>query len=643
MLEKSRKIRLFCEVQTAIIQYFWVLQMSSIINILPDNVANQIAAGEVVQRPASVVKELLENSVDSGATQIQLIIKDAGKTLIQVMDNGKGMTDIDARICFERHATSKLKSADDLFKLTTKGFRGEALASIAAIAQVELKTKHETSEIGTSVINEACVIKEQLPLAWQKGTSISVKNLFFNVPARRNFLKSDNIEFSHILEEFTRVSLAHPEIEFILNNNGQQSYFLAKGNLKQRIVSLLGNPYQNRLVSVNTETTVVNINGFIGKPEYAKKKRGEQYLFVNGRFIKNNYLNHAIIGAYEGLLQYETVPSYFIFIEVDPKTIDVNIHPTKTEIKFEDEKTIYNILRSAVKMAIGQNNISPSLDFETETGIDLPVFPTGKIIEPPKITVNTSYNPFNTGSATPGKTFSTPSFKQGGLNKHARSENWESIYDIVKNKEENAEPTATLLVEPEEEVQNNSLTNCFQFQGRFIVTSLKSGLVLIDQNLAHKRILYERYLNQIADKVIPSQQLLFPFNLELNAAEYTLLYDNNELLTRFGFNLTPFGKSTLAVQGIPVFMQEQDAEFALQQILNDIKENTSEIKNKGAHLIALSLSNTQAIKSGKMLNHDEMVNMLGELFACTTPYSSPAGKPITITITTEELLKRFAS
>lgn len=616
--------------------------MSSIINILPDHVANQIAAGEVVQRPASVVKELLENAVDSGATSIQLIIKDAGKTLIQVIDNGKGMTDLDARICFERHATSKLKSSDDLFALTTKGFRGEALASIAAIAQVELKTRHENSEMGTSVLNEGCQIKEQIPLAWQKGTSVAVKNLFFNVPARRNFLKSDNIEFGHILEEFTRVSLAHPEIEFILNNNGQQSYFLGKGNLKQRIVSLLGSPYQNRLVSVNTETSVVVVNGFIGKPEYAKKKRGEQYLFVNGRFIKNNYLSHAIIGAYEGLLQFQTVPSFFIFIEVDPKTIDVNIHPTKTEIKFEDDKTIYTILRSAVKMAIGQNNISPSLDFETETSIELPVYPSGKIIEQPKINVNTSYNPFNTSNSKDTGGFSAPTFKSGALNKHARTENWESIYDIVKNKDRE-ESQQSILIEPQTDNQSESLTNCFQFQGKFIVTSLKSGLVLIDQSLAHKRILYERFLNQISEKHLPSQQLLFPFNLELNLSEHGLLLDNSELLAQFGFSLNPFGGTTIAVQGVPVFMQEQDAEFALQQIINDLKENASEIKNRGAHLIALSLCNSQAIKPGKILTHDEMVNLLGELFACTTPYSSPAGKPITVTITTEELLKRFSS
>jgi DNA mismatch repair protein MutL len=616
--------------------------MSSIINILPDHVANQIAAGEVVQRPASVVKELLENSVDSGAHQIQLIVKDAGKTLIQVIDNGKGMTDLDARICFERHATSKLKSADDLFALKTKGFRGEALASIAAIAQVELKTRHESSEIGTSVFNEGCQIKEQFPLAWQKGTSIAVKNLFFNVPARRNFLKSDNIEFGHILEEFTRVSLAHPEIEFILNNNGQQSYFLGKTNLKQRIVSLLGSPYQNRLVSVNTETSVVIANGFIGKPEYAKKKRGEQYLFVNGRFIKNNYLNHAIIGAYEGLLQFDTVPSFFIFIEVDPKTIDVNIHPTKTEVKFEDEKTIYTILRSVVKMAIGQNNISPSLDFETETSIELPIYQSGKIIDEPKINVNTSYNPFNSSNSKDSNSFSVPSFKSGALNKHARTENWESIYDIVKNKEQE-ESKQIALIETQEVKETETLTNCFQFQGRFIVSSLKSGLVLIDQSLAHKRILYERFLNQISEKPLPSQQLLFPFNLALNLSEHGLLIDNNDLLARFGFSLSPFGGTTISVQGVPVFMQEQDAEFALQQIINDLKENASEIKNRGAHLIALSLCNSQAIKPGKILNHDQMVNMLGELFSCTTPYSSPAGKPITVTITTEELLKRFSS
>jgi len=615
---------------------------NGIISILPDNVANQIAAGEVIQRPASAVKELLENAVDSDATQIQLYIKDAGKTLIQVIDNGKGMNDRDARLCFERHATSKLTCADDLFSIKTKGFRGEALASIASIAQVELKTKAGNAEIGTLIINEGCVIKEQTSLAWEQGTSIAVKNLFFNVPARRNFLKNDSVEYTHIIEEFIRVALAHPDIEFILHNNSQQVYFLPKGNLKQRIIGLFGTPYNSRLVVVETDTSIVSFTGFIGKPEFAKKKRGEQYFFVNNRFIKNNYLNHAVVSAYEGLLLPETNPSYFIFLEINPKTIDVNIHPTKTEIKFEDDKTIYHLLKSAVKMAIGKHNLSPSIDFNTESSLNFPPPPFGKLPEMPQIKVNPNYNPFT--SATPKNTteFKAPAFNLGGLNKYSSNQSWESLYPIsnIKNNAEN-ETVTTLL--PEEEIQDTKDSHvCFQIQLRYIVTSLKNNLFVIDQCLAHKRILFERFLNKISLRPLNSQQLLFPFNLTLTPADYAIISDNLTLFKTFGFSLDPFGGTTFNVTGIPTDMSDTECEGIIEEIINDLKENKAALTNKGTQIIAQSLADKLAVKSGKFLTHEEMIILIGELFSCSNPYTAPNGKKIVITLTLDEIIKRFS-
>ena len=492
--------------------------MSSIIQLLPDHVANQIAAGEVVQRPASVVKELLENAVDAKATDIKLIIKYAGKSLVQVIDNGLGMSITDSRLCFERHATSKIRQAEDLFSLHTKGFRGEALASIAAIAHVEMKTKQDQEELGTHIIIEGSKFVSQEPTVLPKGTSFSVKNLFFNIPARRNFLKSETVEMRHIVDEFQRVALAHPNIYFTMYHNGSEHFNLPNSNYRQRIVTIFSGKTNEKLVPVQEETEIVNIQGFVGKPEFSKKNRGEQFFFVNDRYIKSGYLHHAVMSAFDGLLKDGAQPTYFLYLNVPPNTIDINIHPTKTEIKFDDEHALYAILRSAIKHSLGQFNVAPILDFDRDPNLDTPYEYKNATANYPKVEVDNNYNPFS--DEKPNKHF----FGNNNYKKQESNTSWESLYvglkqdtqDVSNFTFENDEVTASLFDEKEEE---QTINRTYQIHKKYIVSPIKSGMVIMDQQRAHQRVLYEQFLRNMTVKQASSQQLLFPLQLYFSSNE----------------------------------------------------------------------------------------------------------------------------
>lgn len=622
--------------------------MSDIIQLLPDAVANQIAAGEVVQRPASAVKELIENAIDAGADKIQLITRDAGKTLIQVIDNGCGMSITDARLCFERHATSKIRKAEDLFAIRTMGFRGEAMASIAAIAHVELKTRKHEDELGTCIVIEGTQITSQEPVATAPGTSISIKNLFFNTPARRNFLKSNPVEMRHIIEEFQRVALAHPKIFFSLHSDGNEIFHLPAEGLKQRIIHIFGNNYNQRLVPVEESTTIINLHGFIGKPEYAKRTRGEQYFFVNNRFIKDPYLNHAVLNAYEEILPAESFPLYVLFIEIDPAQIDINVHPTKTEIKYQDEKSIYAIIRSAVKRSLGKYNITPSLDFNQETGFSHMISQkkTEDII-PPTISFNPQFNPFDTGDNQPKErhTRYTESFekKEGGI-----PQNWDTLYEIAHktnsqqlsfdstNKQEQTSNT------DDEQREKPAGKTIFQLHNRFVLSQIRSGFMLIDQQAAHERILFERFLQQLENHQGASQQSLFPQTIHLNTADFELINDLLPDIHALGFQVRAFGKNTFVVEGIPADIGPGISEsHVLEQLLEAYKNNQAELKLNKRENLARSLARNASIKAGTALSADEMNDIIDKLFACTSPNISLSGKPIIITFTLKELLEKF--
>jgi len=622
--------------------------MSDIIQLLPDAVANQIAAGEVVQRPASAVKELIENAIDAGADKIQLIIRDAGKTLIQVIDNGCGMSVTDARLCFERHATSKIRKAEDLFAIRTMGFRGEAMASIAAIAHVELKTRKHEDELGTCIVIEGTQITSQEPVATAPGTSISIKNLFFNTPARRNFLKSNPVEMRHIIEEFQRVALAHPKIFFSLHSDGNEIFHLPAEGLKQRIIHIFGNNYNQRLVPVEESTTIINLHGFIGKPEYAKRTRGEQYFFVNNRFIKDPYLNHAVLNAYEEILPAESFPLYVLFIEIDPAQIDINVHPTKTEIKYQDEKSIYAIIRSAVKRSLGKYNITPSLDFNQETGFSHMISQkkTEDII-PPTISFNPQFNPFDTGDNQPKErhTRYAESFekKEGGI-----PQNWDTLYEIAHktnsqqlsfdstNRQEQTSNTG------DEQQEKPAGKTIFQLHNRFVLSQIRSGFMLIDQQAAHERILFERFLQQLENNQGASQQSLFPQTIHLNTADFELINDLLPDIHALGFQVRAFGKNTFVVEGIPADIGSGISEsHVLEQLLEAYKNNQAELKLNKRENLARSLARNASIKAGTALGTDEMNDIIDKLFACTSPNISLSGKPIIITFTLKELLEKF--
>ncbi|MCA6364185.1 MAG: DNA mismatch repair endonuclease MutL [Bacteroidetes bacterium] len=620
--------------------------MSDIIRLLPDAVANQIAAGEVIQRPASAVKELLENAVDAGATRIQLIVQDAGRTLIQVIDNGKGMTDTDARICFERHATSKISSADDLFNLQTMGFRGEALASIAAVAHVELRTRRPEDELGTCIRTEGSKILSQEPVNCPAGASFSVKNLYFNVPARRNFLKSDAAEFRHILDEFERVALAHPEIAFVFHHNSTEVFHLQTGNLRQRITGLCGNPYNQRLVPVDEHTDIVRITGFVVKPEYAKKSRGEQYFFLNTRFIKNSYLHHAVQGAFEQLLPSETHPGYFLFLEVDPKTIDVNIHPTKTEVKFEDDRSVYAILRSAVKRALGQYSISPSLDFEQEMSIEIPYKPTAPV-SAPGIHVNPDYNPFAAEEKSASTHGGKSSYNGNGLSARDKNnlQNWQQLYALHTGTETATTPHSETTVQQQsafdDEPEQIKGAQVWQIHDRYIVSTIKSGVIIIDQQRAHERILFERYLRALEQHAASCQQVLFPETVELTLRDAALLTQLLDAVNALGFDIRPFGPRSFVIHGIPAGTEENDAQQLLTGMLADYQHAQQDVQLNTHEQLARALARQTAIRPGRSLSTTEMQALTDELFATSLPAHAPDGKPAVITFGLDELDKRF--
>jgi len=614
--------------------------MSDIIQLLPDSVANQIAAGEVVQRPASAVKELVENAIDAGADKIQLILKDAGKALIQVIDNGCGMSLTDARMSFERHATSKIKKAEDLFAIRTMGFRGEAMASIAAIAQVELKTRRHEDELGTCILIEGSEVISQEACSVNTGTSISVKNLFYNTPARRNFLRSNPVEMRHIIDEFQRVALANPQIFFTMHHDGQEVYHLPVSMLKQRIVHLFGNNYNQRLVPVEEDTSIIKLHGFVGKPEFARKTRGEQFFFVNNRFIRDAYLNHAVLTAFYEVLPDDSYPLYVLFIDIDPAKIDINVHPTKTEIKYQDEKSIYAIIRSAVKRSLGRYNITPSLDFDQENSIEHLITPKPfEEIVAPTIAFNPDFNPFAKEKTADreipflrDKSYDSPIPK-----------NWDTLYEISKREpgmQQEIHRESNISVD-EQEVSKSSERQLFQIHNRFILSQIKSGFMLINQQAAHERILYERFLQQLQNHSGVSQQSLFPQSVTLNSSDFELLKELLPDVRALGFDIREFGKNTVVVEGIPAELNNVAEHQLLEQLLEGFKNNLAILKLDKRDNLARSLARNAATKSGVKLSLEEMNLLIDQLFACQMPNVALNGKPVISTFTLNELLERF--
>jgi DNA mismatch repair protein MutL len=606
------------------------------IHLLPDHIANQIAAGEVIQRPASAVKELLENAVDAGSTKIDLIIQDAGKQLVQVIDNGSGMSSIDARMAFERHATSKITTIEDLFRIKTMGFRGEALASIAAVAQVELKTKRAEDSSGTIIEIQNSKVEKQEPVAMPDGTSIAMKNLFFNVPARRNFLKSNAAEMRHIIDEFIRVSMASPDRFFTLTANGQKQFHLDPGTLKQRIIQLLGNTYQTKLVSVSQKTDYLNIYGFIGKPETAKKSRGDQYLFVNNRFIKSAYLHHAISSSFQELISQESHPSYVLFIELDPAQIDINVHPTKQEIKFEDEKIIYAFVQAAIKHALAQFNITPTLDFELDAGIQQLDAISKPFSEQQKAAAaaSTIYRSFTEKNAAHKI---DPSHKSG-------LQNWESFFEAGLAVKKNNEPIfQSLLIEATKD-QNpgeEKLLKIIQLFGRFIMVEFDEVARIIHQQHAHETILYHRYQYQIKNEAVASQQSLFPITIHLSPQDSSLLSELMPDLQMLGYAIESFGGNSFIVRGTPSDISDADIQSSIELLLEQIKHYPADVTLNQREKLIRSLAKQQSLKTGAILSEEEMMNIVSELFSCTDPLHNPGGKINYIEIRQDDLLNRF--
>ncbi len=611
--------------------------MPDIIQLLPDNIANQIAAGEVIQRPASAVKELMENAVDAGADEITLLINDAGKALIQVIDNGKGMSETDARMAFERHATSKIKNIDDLFRIKTMGFRGEALASIAAVAQVELKTKRAEDDAGVFIEIENSIVKKQEPVAFATGTSIAMKNLFFNVPARRNFLKSNAAELRHIVDEFIRVAMAFPEIFFSLSSNGQQVFHLEKGTLKQRIVQILGNSYNAKLVSVHENTDYLNIFGFVGKPETAKKTRGDQYFFVNNRFIKSPYLNHAVMNAFEEMIPKDSYPMYTLFIDLDPSQLDINVHPTKQEIKFEDEKIVYAFVQSAVKHALAQFSITPTLDFELDASIQN-LDAVSKPLTDEKRSAASSSSLY--------KTF-TQKNQAHFIENKSELKHWKDLYEKPSERSGGETPVAH---NPSEEntaklfnttAQQHKNLHLSQLHNAYIVMQNDNGFLLIHQQNAHERILYERFANAVAGKPISTQQSLFPLTVELAVGDTVILQELLPDLKQLGYQVELFGKNTFVVQGTPADTEQGNEKAVLEKMLEQYKHFSNDIKFSKREKLLRSLALQQSIKTNTILTQKEMESLITDLFACAIPNSTPNGKPTYMTFKKDELDKMF--
>ncbi len=617
--------------------------MSDIIHLLPDAIANQIAAGEVVQRPASAVKELLENAVDAKATHIQVIVKEAGKTLIQVIDNGKGMSMTDARMCFERHATSKIRNTEDLFSIRTFGFRGEALASIGAVAQVEMKTRQSGAELGTIIVMEGSEVKKQEPVSCAEGTSISVKNLFFNVPARRNFLKSNPVEMRHMVEEFQRVALSYPEIAFTFIQNDLELFRLLPGKLSNRIIGIFGKSYQGQLVTCLEETPHLNVLGYIGKPESAKKTRGEQYFFVNNRFIKNNYLNHAVSNAFEGLMSGDMQPFYVLFLEIDPSHIDINVHPTKTEIKFDDERTVYAVVRSAVKQSLGAHNVVPAIDFSFD--VNFTENWKSNLEQTEAVHIENTLKPDNQGIENKYKTFQSPAFQKQSVS------GWEKLFEgggsqseISRGKEiRNSERDGILTISSKanEDViqfpEGNTSGATFQVENNYIVAQMSTGLMIIEQQSAHERILYERYRKQLHQAAGASQQCLFPPHIQLSQADFALVMDIKEELMSLGFVIVEFGRDTVLIQGVPADIQVNNEKALFEGLLEQFKHFKSELSLDKRENLARSLSRRSAIRRGTKLDMAEMETIVGQLFACQNPNYGLSGNKTFVKIDLQQI------
>jgi len=615
--------------------------MSDIIHLLPDSVANQIAAGEVIQRPASVLKELVENSIDAGATYIKIAIKDAGRTLIQVVDNGKGMSETDARMAFERHATSKIKNADDLFALRTMGFRGEALASIAAVAQVELRTRRAEDELGVFVEVAGTRVFKQEAIQCDTGTSFQVKNLFFNVPARRRFLKSDNVEKSHILTEFYRIALVNSTVGFSIYDGDDEIFNVPASNNKVRIENIFGKNakkrWQQQLLNIETSTNLVNIYGYVGKPEYAQKSAA-QYFFVNGRYMRHPYFHKAVLLAYNQMIQASESPNYFIYFDVDPQTIDINIHPTKTEIKFENEQAIWSILSAAVKEALGKFNIVPSIDFDQEGAIDMPVGMPVENIRPPQTNFNPNYNPFSSSS------YKRPTLDwenlYGDFNKKdepvTSSIDWDSEIDLTSSTTSPTEQQQVI-----EHSESSSRTENFQYKNRYILTGIKSGLLMIDQQRAHTRILFDLFLTQMEKTQGVSQQVLFPETLELSADDDLFFEQILGDLQRVGFDFEVTEKHTYNVKGIPAQIGKSSAIDLLLDMLDNAKATAQDPTASIHESISLTLAEASSLKAGQRLSGEEMSDLIDRLFACANYNFTPDGKKIVTTFTQDELEKRF--
>lgn len=624
--------------------------MSDIIELLPDSVANQIAAGEVIQRPASAIKELIENAVDAGSSAITVVIKDAGKTLIQIIDNGSGMSETDARLAFERHATSKIRSVHDIFGISTFGFRGEALASIASIAEVELKTRKEETELGTHIVISGSELISQESISCPRGSVFSVKNIFFNVPARRKFLKSNSVELRHIINEFQRVTLCHPDVSFTLINNGTEVYNLPAANLKQRIVGLMGKSITNNLIDICTDTSIVTVSGYIGKPEHAKRTLGEQFFFVNGRFFKSAYLQKAVFKAYEQLVQKDYYPSFFIYLTVDPAAIDINIHPTKTEIKFEDESAIWQIINASVRESIGKFSVSPSIDFDTYGVVDIPVFSKKDPVSFPEIDINPSFNPFN---ESPSHNISRPS--GGSFKKEATPRGWEKLYQGFPSSENHPFETfrspsflddePTFDSEPKVEQQTIDVGSTdqvfFQLKGRYILTPVKSGMMVIDQSKAHQRILFEHYIAAIEHHTGLIQQELFPQTLGLNPSDYALLLGVSDELHGIGWDIRPCGDHSVAIHGSPASLSNQNFKEVLEGLIQELKNGEAPLQDTIRTKIARAMAIASAIKPGQQMNALEMQDMFDKLFACSSPNISPSGKPTLFILGLDELENRF--
>ena len=613
--------------------------MANRIHLLPDHVANQIAAGEVVQRPASVVKELLENAIDAGASKVELVVRDGGKMLVQVVDNGCGMQPDDARMSFKRHATSKINKAEDLFNLHTKGFRGEALASIAAIAQVELLTRTSGEELGTRIRVSGEVVEENEEVVTPEGTSILVKNLFFNIPARRNFLKSQHVEYRHVLDEFHRVVLAHPAIIFRLVHNDSEVLHLPASNLRQRIDQVFGNRMLDRLVPVEESTQLGSISGYICKPEFAKKSRGEQYFFVNDRFVKSPYLHHAVLAGFEGLIKTDSYPGYFIYFQVPPESIDINIHPTKTEVKFEDEQSLYAILRSAVKHSLGQFNIAPVLDFNTDPGLETPYGYKDKAVKMPAVSVDRDFNPFVTEGTPTRKTYT----------KSNNSGSWEALYEGLPAAGEEAHPPEWIIESdaPQEELFKTadlgtvSSSGLFQIGKKYIVTRIKSGILLVHQQRAHQRVLYEKLLGILGQSSPETQTLLFPVTLEYTPEEHDILNYMNEELSGLGFVFGADAEGNSELIGLPGLIPPAAGKELLDEIIADWQHHEGSGDLSQADRIAKALCRGMAIKTGTALDSTSQQALIHDLFACKEPDLSPFNQPIHTRLTLDELDKKL--